>query len=192
MSPSELHSGGAGALTRSLTWTPCSSHHPWGGSEGPKSRLGGGLSRSHKHGLLSHGGAGSAGRRPAADETTAFLPGPQGLLRPRLQPELGISNAAVGRPGLGQPSGSGRAPGQQSSQGCRLFFLIPHMGMFPGGPSLRPGGPALNLTPRRQSQAVGLEEMGLSSPLLPFPGTGTCSDPLAVSEQGDRKLQGVF
>lgn len=26
------------------------------------------------------------------------------------------------------------------AQGCRLFFPIPHMGMFPGAPSLRPEG----------------------------------------------------
>lgn len=196
MSPSELHSGGARALTRSLTWTPCSSHHPRAGSEGPKSRLGGGLSRSHKHGLLSHGGAGSAGRQPAADETTAFLPGTQGLLRPRLQPELGISDAAAGRPGLGQPSGLGRAPGQQSSlawgSGLQAFLPDPPHGHVSRSPVIKAGGRALNLAPLRQSQAVGLEEMGLSSPLLPFPGTGTCSDPLAVSEEGDRKLRVVF
>lgn len=94
--------------------------------------------------------------------------------------------------GWGSLAVRGELLASRSSQDCRLFFLIPHVGMFPGAPSFKAGGPALNLAPRRQSQAVGLEEMGLSSPLLPFPGTGTCADPLAVSEQGDRKLQVVF
>lgn len=179
MSPSEPHSGGARALTRSLTWTPCPSHHPRAGSEGPKSRLGGGLSRSHKHGLLSHRGAGSAGRQPAADETTAFLPGAQGLLRPQLPPGLGISNAAVGRHGLGQPSGSGRAPGQQDGpawgSGLQPFLPDPPRGHVSRSPVTKAGVPALNLTPLHQSQPWDWRKWGSAPPLLPFPGTGTCS-----------------
>lgn len=115
----------------------------------------------------------SAGRQLVADETTAFLPGAQGLLRPELQPELGISNAAVGRPGLGQPSGSGSAPGQQGGQAWVSVLQASRHGHASlhrvWRPVIKAGGPALKLAPLCQSQAMGIAENGAQLPHCSLP-----------------------